>query len=42
MPVVGIPRETYLELKDYCKKNDLRMARVIQQLVRQHLEKKGE
>jgi hypothetical protein len=42
MPAVGIPKETYVALKDYCKKNDLRMARVLQQLVRQHLEEKGE
>ncbi len=40
LPGVGIPKATYLALRDYCKQHDLRMARVLQRLVLQHLEKK--
>ncbi len=40
LPGVGIPKDTYLALRDYCKQHDLRMARLLQQLVLQHLEKK--
>ena len=40
LPGVGIPKDTYLALRDYCKQHDLRMARVLQRLVLQHLEKK--
>ena len=36
----ALPNDTYLALRDYCKQHDLRMARVLQQLVLQHLEKK--
>jgi hypothetical protein len=42
LPAVGIPKETYLALRDYCKQHDLRMARVLQQLVLQHLKKRGQ
>jgi len=40
LPGVGIPKDTYLALRDYCKQHDLRMARVLQRLAMQHREKK--
>ena len=40
LPAVGIPKEAFLAFRDYCKQHDLRMARELQRLVLQHLEKK--